>query len=783
MAKKKQGQAAISQDDSAQAQAVLARYHQIASQLRASKTPQQIEAALAEINRLPAGAQFALLKELAKELEVDAADVLAAIHEFGALKEARKEARRSLIRLEGAKVYPAWEAPQVQIFEESEQLTIAVPARFYKGLYSDSYDSGEMQLILCWETGEDYREVRMLVFLLEFWHDGIKDFFTQVESKRSFANLLPRISASLGDIPLKECTLEKGIRLLEEARAINAKYRTKPHRDYTRHLALINHFIPQSLIEQTRNSAEENDEEEFEDEAELSDLTPTEIATAFIENLLEADLALAYHTLAHDSPLRENLTKQAWVERSQQWLDQFLPGKLHPGFVHLREAPKSKIWLLGRAKKDSATTAEVETGWSVEFEEMPQGSDRLPEWPTPLIAYPLTGRYWFWASFTLIQTEDGWRIQNIIDKAAETLALSPDEIHKKMSELDRSWDKATGHINLNKFKHMKGEEQLQLAREFLLPISQMMYYHDALSRVEPKNRKHHADAAGLAILLAEPEHRLLHLEALVEQFPEDHLSLYQRIAETHRQLADEYAEEALDEDEDELFHLKQAEKALFALLELEENVDTRIAIAEVLIQQGERLDEAKSQLLQAKKETDKPDEEAHIELHLGEIAKEQEQPELALLHFQRAAELQPEVASYWETLAKAQQEQNLFEEAETSYKRAIELEPHEVDHYSNLGLFYKDTNQPAKALQILKDGLAANPDSALMHTILATVYMMEQDFEQAEKLLAKAERLEPGAEAIAGIRELLDLQQLVQPSISSQPLKLTGPKKKKHRHH
>ncbi|HEX7735490.1 MAG TPA: tetratricopeptide repeat protein [Ktedonobacteraceae bacterium] len=782
MTKKKQGQQAISRGENEQAQTVLARYHQIAKQVQASSNEQQTVEALAEINNLPAGAQFALLKELAKEQEIDAADVLAAVHAFGTLKDARKEARRSLIRLEGAKVYPGWEAPQTPAFEESAQSTVTIPPRFFKGLITDSYESGEMQLILSWEIGEDYREVRMLVFLLEFWHDGIKDFFTQVESKRSFANLLPRIAASLDDVSLKECTLENGIRLLEEARAVNAKYGTKPHRDYARHLALINQFIPERLVTQVMGTIGEHDEEEDEVEIDLSDLTPVEMVTTFIENLVEDDLFLAYQTLAHDSPLREDLTKQAWVERRREWIDQFLPGKLHPGFVHLREAPRSKIWLPGRAKKNSATTAEVDAGWSVEFEELPQDADRPQEWPTPLIVYPLTGRHWFWASFTLVQENDAWRIQSMTDEAAKALALSVEDVKKEMSELDRRWEKTTGHLNPARFARMNDAEQMQTARELLLPIAQMIYYHDVLSRIEPQNRKHHADAAGLAILLPEPEHRLVHLEALVERFPEEHLSLYQRIAEAHRQVAEEYAEDALADEEDELFHLEQAEKALFAALELEENVDTRISIAEILLQQGQRLDEAKSQLLLAKKETDIPEEEAHIELHLGEIAEQQEQPELALLHFQRTTELQPENTNYWETLARAQQEQELFEEAEASYKRAIELEPHEVEHYSNLGLFYRDIEQPMKAIQVLKDGLAANPDSAPLHAILATAYIMGRDFQQAEKLLAKAERLEPGSEAIAELREMLTLEELTLPSISSQPLKLTRPKKKK-RHH
>ena len=57
----------------------LRKYHQIATNLYASKDEKQAETALTEITILPENAQIALLKELSKEHQVDAADVLTAI--------------------------------------------------------------------------------------------------------------------------------------------------------------------------------------------------------------------------------------------------------------------------------------------------------------------------------------------------------------------------------------------------------------------------------------------------------------------------------------------------------------------------------------------------------------------------------------------------------------------------------------------------------------------------------------------------------------------------------
>src|SRR5437763_46622 len=106
MAKKKNTPMSISQEETAQAQHVLEQYHQIATNLRVSEDQKQAETALAEINTLSESAQIVLLKELSKEHQVDAADVLIALNELSPLKSVRKEARHSLIQLESARIYP-----------------------------------------------------------------------------------------------------------------------------------------------------------------------------------------------------------------------------------------------------------------------------------------------------------------------------------------------------------------------------------------------------------------------------------------------------------------------------------------------------------------------------------------------------------------------------------------------------------------------------------------------------------------------------------------------------
>jgi len=205
MAKKKNTPISVSQEETAQAQHVFEHYHQIAHNLHASKDQKQVETALTEINNLPESAQLALLKELSKEHQVDAADVLIALNELSPLKSVRKEARRSLIRLEGAKIYSRWEPPIDRTPAISAVQLPTNPPRFWKGMTDGSRAIGIAHLLLFWEQGEDYKEVRVLGFYLDFPYEGVKDFFTHVDSKRGTEKYIADIKAKTEPASWRNC--------------------------------------------------------------------------------------------------------------------------------------------------------------------------------------------------------------------------------------------------------------------------------------------------------------------------------------------------------------------------------------------------------------------------------------------------------------------------------------------------------------------------------------------------------------------------------------------------
>ncbi len=86
-------------------------YHQTAQALHNSKNVSETEAVLAPLASLSEEEQISYLKFLAREENSDAADIATAMNTFSTVKTVRKEARRTLIRLESKEVYAEWEPP------------------------------------------------------------------------------------------------------------------------------------------------------------------------------------------------------------------------------------------------------------------------------------------------------------------------------------------------------------------------------------------------------------------------------------------------------------------------------------------------------------------------------------------------------------------------------------------------------------------------------------------------------------------------------------------------
>jgi tetratricopeptide (TPR) repeat protein len=119
-----------------------------------------------------------------------------------------------------------------------------------------------------------------------------------------------------------------------------------------------------------------------------------------------------------------------------------------------------------------------------------------------------------------------------------------------------------------------------------------------------------------------------------------------------------------------------------------------------------------------------------------------------------------------------------FEEAEASYRRAISLRPDDEEIYFAFSKMYVENNQLSRAIEVIEEGLSANPDSVVLNIYLATTYLENGDYRQAEIFLERAERIDPESEVALIFRNVLRLVKLEQgPRIN----KLNRPKPKKKR--
>ena len=138
MTAKKQGNSSVPHVDNTQLEHLLEQRHAIAKELHNSTGKAQAEAALAELTSLDETTQMGLLKALAKLHDIDAADVLLAINELTSNKAIRKESRRALIQLAGAKIYPSW-TPEP---EPGPAIAVTNPPRFWKGFVTETREEG-----------------------------------------------------------------------------------------------------------------------------------------------------------------------------------------------------------------------------------------------------------------------------------------------------------------------------------------------------------------------------------------------------------------------------------------------------------------------------------------------------------------------------------------------------------------------------------------------------------------------------------------------------------------
>ena len=726
----KEADTVLSPEENERVQRLLAQYHQVAELLHTGLDQEQAQAALVVVSDLSEVAQIAFVKSLAKERETDAADILAGVNTFSQLKEVRKEARRGLLRLASNKVLPQWKPPVKQA--PAAQASISHAPRFWKGFVTQTREEGEVQLMLCWEQGFEYNEVHLFSFVLNYWSEGVKALSVEVSNKRHINQRVNDLRTQLSNNAIVDCTLAEGKRLIEEALSVNAWHNTEPHQNYRYQLPLLN-----TLIFQATELGQDSGNTFITPELETQ-----EVVVNFLGAWTFGDFGLAYDLLTPDCEIRDNLQRDQWIKQHQQWHQEAKPLRMELGFVHDIPSRLSALWVppsFGRTiapqKKD------VEVGWSVELIDTPL-SGTLKEMPFATAANKLTGRSWFWTSYTLVYVNNAWRIQKGTDEGLALQALTTNDLQKRIKEQEEA---------LNQLVQQQ-QQDLNMPT-FLEAVSwrlaQLLHFHDTLIIQFPLDYEVCKQAYASAILTGHPERIMVYLERMTQRFSEEHADNLRRLGSTLAGLADRDAERGMVERARQV--LKRAEETLREAISIDEDALSHMLLGELLISEN-RNAEAEAELLIAKERPHTDEIAASIEAGLGNIAIRSERVADAIAHYQRVSQLNPQYPDVWFSLGFAHRLLGQTEQAEHIYLHAIEVDATDERLYSELTAIYTSRNELDKAVDLLERGLRLIADSAILHALIASVLFEQGNQHNAQRHLEIAASINPELDIVKAVK-------------------------------
>ena len=261
---------------------------------------------------------------------------------------------------------------------------------------------------------------------------------------------------------------------------------------------------------------------------------------------------------------------------------------------------------------------------------------------------------------------------------------------------------------------------------------------------------------------------------------------------TYSILADEDAdehdfEEYMEEDEENTVsedyssrYAPLAEKVARDAIVADNSFASYILLADILFKQNSRLNEIKTLFEQIEAVASTSEEKASIEIGRARISRMENNPEEALVHFQKALDIDANFPGIWNSIGELQLSLEQPDAAEESFLKSIEVSPTVTGAYADLATLYIQQNNEEAALRVLEQGIDTNPHAADLNTALAMFYLTKDDLQKAEELIEEAEAVDPDMELVLAVRQIIELKKL-QAQMSQLPTNLKQNKPKKRR--
>src|SRR5579885_3379651 len=461
----------VDKDAQEAVEALLGTLPALSQQLRQASSREAAYRVLVPIEGQPAA--FAFVEALATRRDRAAADVALALAEFSQDQRLRKEARRALVRLRSAGIAPEFSIPAATT-PASQQESRA----FYRGYVTQTRQEGEVQLALAWYENQAAGDVRGLVFLLEFWRDGVKDFFmTDITTAGRFDHDFGRRVRSGEQAPAIPCTLAQARQLVQEALSINAWRKTSLPGAYKTHALTIRELLLEAPIseEEEEAAAREGDRPWI-----IRDLEPDEVVGNFLGAWAFGDYGLTYDLLADNHPARRAQTRDEYVQQRRQWADEAEPLGLRVLVIRERRAEAQQaqqLWVPGGYQLGAHK--EVEAFWSLVLKDSPLGG-QMEELPMATIINRETGRHWYWTSYTLVQQQGVWRISRQRDEGLMAQGIPIPDLQKLVEQQTEEANR------IGESKPESAEAAEEAYRNLVAAVATGLHYRDALMRSEER---------------------------------------------------------------------------------------------------------------------------------------------------------------------------------------------------------------------------------------------------------------------------------------------------------
>jgi tetratricopeptide (TPR) repeat protein len=701
-------------------QSLLDQLPTLSQQLRQSSERAAACQALSPIEQQSANIALALASALGSRRETDAADVALALAELSQHQALRKEARRALVRLRSAGIAPSFSVPAGEA---------AAPPRqrpFYLGYASQTREQGEMQLALAWYENQAAGDVRGMVFLLEFWRDGVKDFFmTDVTTTKRFQQDFSKNTRAGEQIDIQPVSLAQARHLVQEALEINAWRKTPLPDAYKRHYATIRDLLLNAEISEEEEQAvlRAGDRPWIARDLESAELVAHALgAWAF------GDYGLFYDLLADEHSSRRTQTRDEFVQLRRQWADEADPASMRVLLIREQAAGQSQSSLWVPTGAHAGGRKEVEAFWSLLLKDSPIGG-QMEELPMATIINRETGRHWYWTAYTLAQQDGVWRISGQRDEGRLAQGMSIPDLQQRVKDLSEEANR------IAQSQPATEEEAEEATRNLFGTVATALHLHDALIARLPLDRAPYDQAALDARSIGQYERAAAYYEKMVDRFG-DRAHLLTQLG-IMRFLAGERDQQEGNQAGAQRWW-DSASAPLEEALALAPTADTYQALAELRIR-ANRLEEAE-QLLRQALELD--DTRAERWGELGSIQMNRGDTRAALESFQQAARRNPDLPGIQFHIGRAYRALGERENARLAYEEAIRRNPSDTEAYNNLAALLEE-QEPARAIELVERAIALAPNVALYHANLAALLLKSGSVKRAKAELETAERLDP----------------------------------------